>query len=154
TPPLPEVTRTSVIVAPTLIAVSAIREAMEREAPRQFSGKRDNPLAQFFSNAEITWTATRGPLVLSGRPDALVAATAINGNVRATGQLSEEAAGSVGNALSGLLGRDVGRSVEKLAGRNIDQRADIRGNITVTARPAITPAWRLEPNLSTQVTVS
>jgi hypothetical protein len=40
-----------------------------------------------------------------------------------------------------------------LAGRPFDQRADIRGNVTVTARPAITPAWRIEPHLAAQVSV-
>src|SRR5262249_42298983 len=40
-----------------------------------------------------------------------------------------------------------------LAGRPFDQRADIRGNVTVTARPAITAAWRIEPHLAAQVSV-
>src|SRR5262249_23622633 len=56
----------------------------------------------------------------------------------------------VGNMISGVLGQEVGRSVERLAGRTLDQRADIRGNVTVTARPTITPAWRLQPNLAAQ----
>ena len=38
--------------------------------------------------------------------------------------------------------------------RPLDQRADIRGNVTVTGRPVLTPAWRLEPNLTAQVSVA
>ena len=41
-PPLPPMSRTSVIVAPVAIALTAIRDALEREAPRNFAGKRDN----------------------------------------------------------------------------------------------------------------
>ena len=154
-PPLPPVSRTSTIIAPTSIALSAIREAMEREAPRNLAGKRDrdNPISQIISNAEIGWTASRSPLALDGRGDALVASTVINGTLRATGQISTQAASGIGNALTGFLGQDVGRSVERLAGRTLDQRADIRGNVTVSARPMITPAWRLEPNLGAQVSV-
>src|SRR5499433_2647007 len=154
-PPLPSVSRTSTIIAPTSIALSAIREAMEREAPRNLAGKRDrdNPISQIISNAEIGWTASRSPLALDGRGDALVASTVINGTLRATGQISTQAASGIGNALTGFLGQDVGRSVERLAGRTLDQRADIRGNVMVSARPTITPAWRLEPNLAAQVSI-
>ena len=35
-----------------------------------------------------------------------------------------------------------------LTGRALDQRADVRGNVTINARPALLPNWRLEPNLS------
>ena len=68
--------------------------------------------------------------------------------------MSREAAGSVSNAISGFLGQDVGRSVERLAARSFDQRADIRGNVFLMSRPAITNAWRFDPNLSAQVTIS
>src|SRR5262249_54020664 len=148
-PPLPPVSPTSTIIAPTSIPLSAIREVIEREAPGNLSGqhRRENPIWQLITNAEIGWTASRTPLTLDGRGDALVATTAINGTLRATGQISTQAASGVGNALSGFLGQDVGRSVERLAGRTLDQRADIRGNVTVSARPMITPAWRLEPQL-------
>src|SRR5262245_21056785 len=152
-PPLPPITRTSVIIAPTAIALSAIRDAMERDAPQNFSGKRENPVSQLLSNAEISWTATRNPVMLTGRPEGLVASTIVTGTLRATGQISTQAAGGVGNMISGVLGQEVGRSVERLAGRTLDQRADIRGNVTVSARPMITPAWRLEPNLGAQVSV-
>jgi hypothetical protein len=153
-PPLPPATRTSVIVAPAAIALPAIRDAVEAAAPRDLSGRRDNPLSQLLSNAEIGWTVGRGPLAVTGQPDALTASTSINGTLRATGQIAPKAAGGIGNVLGGLLGDDVGRSVQNLAGRTLDQRADVRGTVTVTARPTLTPAWRLEPNLAAQVSVA
>ena len=41
-PPLAPVARSSVIVTPATIALSAIRDAMETAAPRNLVGKRDN----------------------------------------------------------------------------------------------------------------
>jgi hypothetical protein len=153
-PPLPPVTRSSVVVAPAAITLAAIRDALEAAAPRNLTGRRDNPISQLLSNAEIGWTVGRDPLALAGRPDALVASTALNGTLRATGQLAPRAVGGIGNVVGGLLGKDVGRDVQNLASRTFDQRADVRGNVTVTARPALTPAWRLEPNLAVQVSVA
>src|SRR5882724_5423014 len=62
-PPLQPVTRTSVV-----IALTAIGDAMEAQAPRDLSGKRDNPVGQLLTNAELGWTITRGPLTVTGRP--------------------------------------------------------------------------------------
>jgi hypothetical protein len=153
-PPLPPVSRNSTIVAPAAIALTAIRDAMEQAAPRDLSGKRGNLLAQVLSNAELGWTVGRDPLAVTGRPDALVISTALNGTLRATGKLAPKTAGRVGKLLGGLLGQDVGRDVQTLASQAIDQRADIRGNVTVTGRPLLTAAWRLEPNLTAQVSVA
>jgi hypothetical protein len=153
-PPLPPAAGTSVIVAPAAIALSAIRDAAEAAAPRDFSGRRDNPLSQLLSNAEIGWTVGRGPLAITGQADALAVSTVLNGTLRATGQLAPKAAGGIGGVIGGLLGDNVGRSVQNLASRTLDQRADVRGNVTLTARPTLTPAWRLEPNLAAQVSVA
>src|SRR5258708_3228735 len=145
-PPLPPMSRTSMIVPPTAIALSAIRDALERDAPRSLAGKRDNPVSQLLQNGEIGWTAARTPLVVVARPpDALGVSTVINGTLRATGQISTQAAGGLGNAIGGILGRDAGRGVEQLAGRTLDQRADVRGNVAVTARPTLLPTWPVEP---------
>ena len=35
----------------------------------------------------------------------------------------------------------------------LDQRADVRGQVTVHSRPALTANWRLEPNLTAQLTL-
>ncbi len=152
-PPLQPVTRTSVIVTPAAIALTAIRDAMEARAPRDLTGKRENPLSQLLQNAEIGWTITRGPLAVAGRPEALQVATVLNGTFRATGQIATQA-GNLTGAIGGLLGDRLGQNLQGLTGKTLDQRADIRGNVTVTSRPALLPAWRLEPNLTGQVSIA
>jgi len=64
-PPLPQVARSSFVVAPIAVALSAIREIADRGAPRNFAGKVDNPAAQVLQNAE------RAPLALGGPAQAL-----------------------------------------------------------------------------------
>jgi Domain of unknown function (DUF4403) len=152
-PPLAPATRTSVMVTPATIALSAIRDTMEAAAPRNLTGKRDNAVSQLLSNAEISWNVTRGPLAVAGRPDALAVSTALSGTVRATGQVSGEA-GNLAGALGGLLGGRVGQGIQNLQGKSFDQRVDLRGNVSMTSRPALLPAWRLEPNLAAQVALA
>jgi hypothetical protein len=152
-PPLPPVSRSSTIVAPTAITLGAIREMLEAAAPRDLSGRRDNPISKLLSNAEVGWQVNRGPLGVAGKPDVIGVSTVLTGSLRATGQISNTAAGGLG-AITGLLGKDLGRGVEKLAGRTLDQRTDIRGNVAVIAQPQLTPAWRLEPNLTTQFSIA
>ena len=45
------------------------------------------------------------------------------------------------------------RRCRNLAGKAFDQHADIQGTVTTTSKPAISPNWRLAPNLSAQVNV-
>ena len=61
-PPLPAAPRTSSIVAPVTITLNAIRDAAEKGAPRNFAGDADNPVPQILQNAEIKWSAARGPI--------------------------------------------------------------------------------------------
>ena len=65
-PPLKPVSRLSTIVAPVAIANDAIRDAMEAQAPRNLTGKRDNPLSDLLGKADIGWNMTRGPLAVAG----------------------------------------------------------------------------------------
>jgi hypothetical protein len=153
-PPLPLVSRTSTIVAPTAITLGAIREMLEATAPRDLTGRRDNVASKLLSNAEIGWTVNRGPLAVFGKPEAIGVSTVLTGTLRATGQLATSAAGGLGGAIGGILGKDLGRGVEKLAGRTLDQRTDIRGNVAVVSQPQLTPAWRLEPNLTTHFAIA
>ena len=126
---------------------------METAAPKNLAGKRDNPLPQLLSNAEAAWTIARGPLAVSARPDALAVSTALTGTLRATGQVAGQA-GNLAGAIGGLLGGRLGQDVQNLQGKAFDQRADIRGNVTVTSRPALLPAWRVQPNLASQVALA
>jgi len=149
-PPLKPATRTSTITAPIAIVLSAIRDEMEQHAPRELSSKRDNPLSQLLGKADIGWTLTRGPFSVVGRTEGLVISTALNGTVRVTGQIASQA-GNVGSALGNLISSDIGRNLQNLTGKTFDQSADLRGNVTVTARPTINTNWHIEPNLNAQV---
>jgi hypothetical protein len=151
-PPLQPVTRTSVVIAPAAVALSAIRDVMEAQAPRDLAGKRENPLGQLLQNAELGWTITRGPLALTGRPEGLAVVAPLNGTFRLTGQIGSQV-GNLTSQLGGLLGGQVGEQLGGLTGRMLDQRADVRGNVTMNVRPSILPNWRLEPNLSGQASI-
>jgi len=153
TRPLVPMTKTSFLIAPVAVADSAIRDALEAAAPRDLTGKRENPATELLSKAEIGWTMTRGPLGVGGRPDALAVTTTLNGALRLTGQLGKEVS-NLGGRIAGLAGNEIGQAVQNLAGKAFDQKAELRGNVAVLARPVLTPAWRLDPNLTSQVAVA
>jgi len=151
-PPLPPLAGTSTILAPAAIAMSAIRDALEAQAPRDLSGKPQNPLSQLLANADLNFTVARGPLNVSGRPDALVVATTLSGTFNIRGTITG-AANAFGSAVGGILGGSVGQQVQSLTGNVFEQHADIRGTVTATSRPTIAPNWRLAPNFAAQVNV-
>jgi len=151
-PPLKVVTRTSVVIAPAAIALSAIRDAMDAQAPRDLSGKRDNPVGQLLQSAELGWTISRGPLAVTGRAEGLAIVAPLNGTFRLTGQIGQQV-GNLTNQLGGLLGGSIGEKLGNLAGSAVDQRAEVRGNVTVNTRPALQPNWRIEPNLTGQANI-
>ena len=155
-PPLAPMTTSSFLIAPVAVSDIAIREALEAAAPRDLTGKRDNPVSSLLSKAEIGWTMTRGPLGVSGRSDTMTVSTALNGTFRLTGQVGAQVGAQVGNItgrIAGFAGADVGNAVQSLAGKTFDQKAELRGNVAVLSRPSLTPGWRLEPNLTSQVTI-
>jgi hypothetical protein len=158
-PQLAPVTRSSVIVTPAAIALSAIQEALEKEAPRDTSGKPEIPAALNPFNAMIDWSLVRGPFVVSGRPDAIELSTALGGSFRASGQMPTPPGGFSGlpgiPGLQGLFrGGQVRPGTQNPAERTTDQRAEIAGNIMLTARPTLLPGWRLDPNLVSRVTIA
>ena len=111
-PPLQPATRTSVVIAPAAVALTAIRDAMEAQAPRDLSGKRENPVGQLLQNAELGWTITRGPLALTGRAEGLTVVAPLNGAFRLTGQIGAQVGNQIGNitgALGGLLNESLGK---------------------------------------------
>src|SRR5215472_51991 len=119
-PPLKTVSRTSVVITPTTVALAAIRDALDASAPRNLSGKRDNPLSQLLSNANIGWTVARGPLAVTGRSDAMVVSAPLNGTLHVTGQIAAQV-GNIGGALGGVLNQNLGRSLQNLTGKTLDQ---------------------------------
>jgi uncharacterized protein DUF4403 len=150
-PPLPPVTRNSYIVAPVVVTLSAIRDVADRSAPRNFAGKADNAAAQVLQNADIGWTAARGPIVASGAQDMLSLSTPLTGRVNVTGSLSSKATGAVGDAIAGLLGNNAAKQIGGINIKNLNASAEIKGNVIITSRPKFAAAWHLEPNLGAQV---
>lgn len=150
-PPLPPAPRSSVILAQVSIPVTAIRDAADRGTPRNFSGKADNPVSQVLQNADIGWTASRGPIGVSGGQDLLSLTTGLSGKLNVTGSLSAKTTGAVGDAIGGLLGDNVAKQIGSLNIKGINASAEIKGNVTVTSRPKFAATWRIEPNLAGQV---
>ena len=150
-PPLPPVARSSFVVAPIAVALSAIREIADRAAPRNFAGKVDNPAAQVLQNADIGWTALRGPIFASGGDDMLSLTTPLTGKLNVTGSLSSKATGAVNDALGSLLGANAAKHIGSINIKSLNAAAEIKGNVIITSRPKLAAAWHLEPNLSAQV---
>lgn len=152
-PPLKPLSRTSLIVTPTAISLTAIRDAMEQAAPKTITGKRaDKMMAQFVSNGEISWNINRGPVAVTGRADALSASAPLNGTLRATGEFSDQ--GDISGLIGSFLNQNSRRGRDGGNDRTLDQRGNIRGTVTMTARPAILPAWRIDPRMSAQVSLT
>ena len=151
--PLPPAPRSSVILAQVVIPISAIREAADRSAARNFNGKADNPISQILQNADIGWTDSRGPIAATGGLDVLSLGTPLTGKLNVTGSLSSKATGAVGDAIGGLLGGNVAKQIGSVNIKAINASAEIKGNVTITSRPRLAAAWHLEPNLSGQVTL-
>src|SRR5260221_12302938 len=150
-PPLPPASRNSVIIAPVAIALSAIRDAADRAAPRNFAGKADNPVSQVLQNADIGWTASRGPVTATGAQDVLTLATGLTGKLNVTGSLTSKATGAIGDALGGLPGGNVAKQIGSVNIKALNANAEIKGNVTITARPKLAASWHIEPNLAAQV---
>ena len=158
-PPLAPVTRTSTVVAPATITMGAIQKAMESAAPRNLNGDRKGATRELPIDLTIGWVINRGPLAVAGRGDNLHVSTTLNGTLRANGVLGAvgNAGGQLGGALGnviGSIGGDLGKQVQGLAGKAFDQNAEVHGNVAVTARPTILPAWRIAPNLAANVSIN
>jgi hypothetical protein len=148
TAPLEPVTRTSVVIAPVAVELNAIRDIMEAKAPRDLNGTHDNPQSNLLGKSQIAWTAARGAIQLVGSPRGIDVSSTVNGTAQLTGQTTNPG-GNIGARIGGVLGRDA----QGFANRMLDQRAEIRSNVTMTSRPALLSNWRFDPNLSGSVTM-
>jgi hypothetical protein len=150
--PLQAITRTSQVIAPVAIALTAIGQSLDAASPRDFSGKSNSPVTQLLSQAEIGLSVTRGTMSASGQPGVLTVTTPLNGKLRIAGQIGHAAGlavGGLGSSLGGLLGgSDLGTQIGGIASKALDQSADFRASVVLTSRPQLTSAWRLEPNLA------
>jgi len=152
-PPLAPVSQSSFVVAPVAISLSAIRDAAERSTQRSFTGKADNPVSQLLQDADIGWTASRGPIAATGAQDVLSLSTPLTGKLNVTGSLSSKATGAIGDAIGGLLGANAAKQVAGVNIKALNASAEIKGNVTITSRPRLAVAWRVEPNFAAQVSL-
>ncbi len=163
-PPLPRLTRASYVIAPAAIALTAIRNSLEAAAPRKLVGENEDPVTQLLAQADIGITVERGPMAVTGRPNEISVGTSLNSTLRITGQLAEQTGKLTGQLtdqisgiIAGALGQDAGNTIGKeiggLTSQTLDQRADVRGTVAVNARPALTSNWRLQPNMSAQLSL-
>ncbi|KYH01236.1 DUF4403 family protein [Bradyrhizobium sp. DOA1] len=150
-PPLPPASKSSIVIAPVAIALSAIRQQAEKAAPRNFAGKADNPISQILENADIGWSAVRGPMAAAGDKDVLTISTPLSGKLNVTGSVSAKATGALGDALGSVLGGDAAKRIGAVNIKNLNASAEIKGNVIVTSRPKLAANWHLEPNLGAQV---
>ncbi|HEY2754911.1 MAG TPA: DUF4403 family protein [Pseudolabrys sp.] len=149
-PALQPVTRSSYVIAPVAVALTAISQRLDSAAPSDLVGKNDNPVSGLLSKADIGITVGRGTMSVTGKPNELTVTTPINGNLKITGQIAGQAGnivGGIGGLLNGALGKSVGQITDKV----LDQNAEVRGQVIVRSQPAITADWRLQPNLAAQV---
>jgi len=150
-PPLQPITRASRVIAPVAVSLAAIGHTLDTATPREFAGKNDNPVTQLLGQAEIGLTVARGTMYATGQSNMLTITTPLNGSIRITGQIGNaagKAVGGVGDAIGSLIGGNVGKQIDSLAQKTLDQRTDFRGNVIVTSRPQLTSTWRIEPNLA------
>src|SRR5512135_3350051 len=110
-PLLPPAAKSSVILATVTIPISAIRDLADRSAQRNFAGKADNPVSQILQNADIGWTASRGPISVAGGQDVLSLTSTLTGKLNVTGSLSSRASGAVGDAIGSLLGGNAAKQI-------------------------------------------
>ena len=150
-PPLPPASRSSVIIAPITVSLAAIRGVAERNTPHDFAGKATNPVSRVLQNADIGWTATRGPIRATGADDTMSLITPITGRLNVTGSLSSKATGAVGEALGSLLGANAAKQIGSINIKQLNASAEIKGNVVVTSRPRLAATWHLEPNFGAQV---
>src|SRR5262245_17997986 len=66
-PPLQPITRTSTVVAPAAISLSAIQGAIESAAPRNVTGNRSGSTRKNPTNINVEWVVNRGPFAVSTR---------------------------------------------------------------------------------------
>lgn len=87
TPPLPPVSRSSLIVAPVAIRLSAIQEAVERGVSRDLTGQPDLPAFASIPGLKLTWSLAREPFAVAGTPAGVQLSSALRGGLVASAQL-------------------------------------------------------------------
>lgn len=102
-PPLPPVARSSVIVMPVAVTITAIKDALEKATPRDLSGSPDLPQLPNISKGQISYSLVREPFEVTVQQEGLTISSALRGSIRATGELINQSGNAAGPA-GGLSG--------------------------------------------------
>ena len=145
TPPLKSYTGISVVSVPVAIELEAIRATLDAATPRKFSGKRANAISSPFGKIDVRWNIGREELILAAKPDGLTMSTALSGTLRVGG-------GGGHDVTTGSVGARRG-ATEDFTPAELEQLGEVRGHVTLTARPALLPNWRIDPKLSGHVAI-
>ena len=140
-PPLPPVSSNSEIMTPIAVSLSAIRDALDRAAPRDLGGKVENPVAQILSKADINWTVTRGPIATLGSQNVLALSTPLDGKLTVLGALSTAGGTALESALGNVLGGNVAKQIGNVSIKNLNANAAIHGTVAMSAQPMGRPGW-------------
>ncbi|HWW47860.1 MAG TPA: DUF4403 family protein [Xanthobacteraceae bacterium] len=150
-PPLPPAPRSSRMFVPVAIPLSLIRDTIDQAAPRDFAGKGENPAPQILSRTDINWAATRGPISAASKDNAIVFSTPLNGTLKFSGELSASTQDAIGGVLNQFLGADTAKRIGGINIKSVNTNADIRGDVMMSAQPALAANWRIDPRLAASV---
>jgi Domain of unknown function (DUF4403) len=117
---------------------------------RRLDGKYDNAMLFPFGRSGIHWTISRGEIVLAGRPEEVTMAAKLSGTFRIAAQ--DMKTGTRAGGQAGLFGVDA--LIQDFVTGAIDPHGDIRGQATMSARPSLLANWRIDPNLTGDVTIT
>ena len=150
-PPLPPAPRSSRVMAPVAIALSAIRDAADRGTPKNL--QRQGRQSGIAGAAKCRHRLDRLARTDRGirRPGCHDADDAADGNAE-----RHRLAVGEGNRRGRRRDRRPARQrcAKRIGGiniKNLNANAEIKGNIVITSRPKLAAAWRIEPNLAAQV---
>jgi hypothetical protein len=192
-PPLPPTTRSSLIVTPVVISLSAIRDAIEREVPRDLSNQNTSNSSSVptVPSLPLDWSLAREPFTIVGGSGALTLSSTLRGSLQANPAMMGPPGGPPGGSPGshgdsppgGFLGAPPpgffrgppgfpgpfggppswdGRQPttqqhtqpQIQSGNTGSQSIGLNGQITLTSRPDLRPEWRLNPNLTSEVSIS
>ena len=164
-PALPLSAHSSLIVTPIVIPLSAIRDAIEQQVPRNLSSQdtSNSPSSPNIPGLPFNWSLAREPFAIVGAPRGLTLSSTLRGSIHASsgtmGPQGGPPGGFPGLPPPGFLG---GPPPPPGFGRppgfpgpsgGSEQSVEFNGQITLTAHPNLRPEWRLNPNLTAQVSI-
>ena len=108
--------RSSLVLAPVAIALSAIRDAAEHAAQRTLHRQGRIPVSQILETADIGWNGLCGADLSHRRAGRLPLSTLFTGTLNVIGSLSRRPR-AVGDAIGGLFGGDIGKRIGGMTSR-------------------------------------